>query len=284
MLKPPPITEMKNPDKIEERRQISWTNVKKNMVLAEDLTDLIKKGKDQEALHIYEQRTTLAQADLIFLLRTDKSLTNPSKTDYQVLHEVIFQTTSPKSAGKFRTCAVFIQPGATLTCDPHRIELELDTLELQTKESLAKAKTLQEKLAVAAFHHARFEAIHPFQDGNGRCGRIALQAMMEAILQKKVPLNTHIAKNKDAYIGAISHASKKEDLSPLTSLLCQAAGIPKPSYPIPSPWRIRPQMRDIPISNQKEIIQSELNRSRKTNNHPQISKPKTNPEPEMAMA
>lgn len=243
-------------------REKSWSRVKKDLDLSPTLKSLIREEKDQEALSLYEEKVTLQSADLMFLLRTDKNLKVPTKNDIAVFHEVTFQEVHPISAGNWRKTSVFIFPGARVTCDPHRIPLELDILEAQTKEGLAQAKSQQERIAILAFHHAKFENIHPFLDGNGRCGRILLQAMLEHETGKDIPLCTTIAKNKVAYLQAIELAQNTGDLGPLTRTLCQAAGIEPPKEgPIPSPYRIRPQMRDIPNSIPKEeILAAELER------------------------
>lgn len=242
-------------------REKGWAQVKKNLDLSPPLKSLIDEGKSDEALSLYEEKVTLQSADLMYLLRTDKSLKVPRQSDIQLFHQVMFEAVHPVSAGTWRKSAVFIQPGAKTTCDPHRIPLELSILEAQTKEGLGKAKTPQERIAILAFHHAKFENIHPFRDGNGRSGRLILQAMLEHEVGKDIPLCTTIAKDKTGYLQAMDKATT--DLGPLTRKLCEAAGIEPPMGTITPPYRVRPQMRDLPSSTPKEnVISAELERGR----------------------
>lgn len=58
--------------------------------------------------------------------------------------------------------------GGKDTCSPEEVRSEMQRL--LTEYNTARTKTLDE---ILDFHH-RFECIHPFQDGNGRVGRLIL--------------------------------------------------------------------------------------------------------------
>lgn len=71
-------------------------------------------------------------------------------------------------------------------------------------------------LISAAYFHLMFEAIHPFADGNGRCGR--------ALMNYLLVLNDHppvIIFNEDkfAYYGALDVWDLEGDLQPMVDLL-----------------------------------------------------------------
>lgn len=69
-------------------------------------------------------------------------------------------------------------------------------------------------LIVAAVMHQRFEAIHPFKDGNGRTGRslITLYLLKSGVLHKPMLYPSgYFEKSKDGYIDALHGVDTKED-------------------------------------------------------------------------
>ncbi len=88
-----------------------------------------------------------------------------------------------KSPGKFRDCQVAVgqYPRKFVPPPPDRIESCMDQLE----EYIASDETnaLIKSYAV----HYQFEAIHPFQDGNGRVGRVLLSLCVSSWLNLSMP-------------------------------------------------------------------------------------------------
>jgi len=71
-------------------------------------------------------------------------------------------------------------------------------------------------LTAAAYFHAKFENIHPFADGNGRTGRLAMNYLL--ILHGHPPVIIHAEDRRD-YYEALEAWDTRQDLAPLRTFL-----------------------------------------------------------------
>ena len=71
-------------------------------------------------------------------------------------------------------------------------------------------------LTAAAYFHAKFENIHPFADGNGRTGRLAMNYFL--VLHGHPPIIIHEEDRRD-YYGALEAWDTRQDLAPLKDFL-----------------------------------------------------------------
>lgn len=85
-------------------------------------------------------------------------------------------------------------------------------------ELLGELKDIDPKdiLTAAAYFHAKFENIHPFADGNGRVGRLAMNYFL--VLHGHPPITIH-EEDRRGYYEALEAWDSRQDLSPLRAFL-----------------------------------------------------------------
>lgn len=127
---------------------------------------------------------------------------------------------------------------------PDKIIPELQKLERETNDLLSSAKSEQEKAQAIAFYHAKFEAIHPFKDGNGRTGRRIAQSQVRALLNKE----PHPIVDRDTYLEAIREVHRTGNIAPLTYALT-GVELSKELSQTPNPVNIWPITVDVPLKN-----------------------------------
>jgi len=121
-----------------------------------------------------------------------------------------------KHPGEFRKGDVWIGPEGTvkekaryLPPDASQVPLLME----QLQKFIRDKGNIHPLLACGIIHH-RFEAIHPFEDGNGRTGRlvISLYLLSQGLLTYPILYPSgYFEKNKRSYINALSKVDIKED-------------------------------------------------------------------------
>ena len=71
-------------------------------------------------------------------------------------------------------------------------------------------------LTAAAYFHAKFENIHPFADGNGRCGRLVMNYLL--LLHDHPPIVIH-EEDRKGYYEALEAWDERQELNPLIMYL-----------------------------------------------------------------
>ncbi len=79
--------------------------------------------------------------------------------------------------------------------------------------------SVKDIIAKTAEIHSKFEQIHPFSDGNGRIGRLLIQAML---LKKNIGPALIKQENRGIYIKYLNRSQMKNDHTPLENFLCDA--------------------------------------------------------------
>ncbi|MCM1327876.1 MAG: Fic family protein [Ruminococcus sp.] len=88
----------------------------------------------------------------------------------------------------------------------------------EISELLEELRDIQNKdaLTAAAYFHAKFENIHPFADGNGRVGRLAMNYFL--VRHNHPPITIHEEDRKE-YYAALEAWDLSQELDPLRDFL-----------------------------------------------------------------
>jgi len=134
------------------------------------------------------------------------------------LHKVLMDSVrgQDKSPGQTRTGLAFIgPPGATSLSQARYVApepLHLPSL-LENLEGYIAACT-DDPVVAAAIVHAQFEMIHPFEDGNGRIGRMLIPLYLyhcKALRSPVFYLSEYLDEHREAYFAALQGISRRDD-------------------------------------------------------------------------
>lgn len=128
------------------------------------------------------------------------------------LHNILMSSIRP-DAGSYRNHGVRIVgvnlPTANYMSVPKLMKEIMSLVGNKTKDII----NLSTKV------HSKFEQIHPFSDGNGRVGRLLMDAML---LKENLPPAIIEQKQKRLYYNYLYKAQTKEDQSQLESFICDS--------------------------------------------------------------
>ena len=97
---------------------------------------------------------------------------------------------------------------------PEDVKEEMDELLHEIQE--ASPRSAKDALTVAAYFHCKFENIHPFADGNGRTGRMAMNYYL---LTHNHPPVIFEAEQRENYYNALDAWNEKQDLKPMKTVM-----------------------------------------------------------------
>lgn len=184
----------------------------------------------------YERAVLQGGVDALAYLRGIDPLQELSPSDLRHVHHLMFTRAHPW-AGNFRRPGQLAIVSGYPAADPQRIERELELCLRQTREILLPAlatRDARQLVAALAFFHVRFERVHPFLDGNGRCGRVVLAVQFEKLFGR-IPSLSH----QEGYRKAIKDSGRRE-LATLINYLGAVVDLPNVRTWI-SPFRLEPR-------------------------------------------
>lgn len=171
----------------------------------DDTRNLLRRGVTPSSKPIQDVVEARRHAELVRRLAS-----HPEPVDLAHLlawHKELFSETKPDLAGRIRTFDVRIGnsrhiPPPSLEVRPMLIELLRATT--RNKESLHSVQR-------AASFHFRFEGIHPFGDGNGRVGRLAMNVLLA---QDGFPMVNVAYTRRRGYFTALEESNVRESSRP----------------------------------------------------------------------
>ena len=156
----------------------------------------------------YEEIETKGVAKAVdFIRKTKEEL---SLNLIRKLHRLCFKGSKP-FAGQFRNVEVVIRNSSGNVIHAGVPVSKLNEALKDLVEWHKKNKKKFKPLILAAIIHNQFEHIHPFQDGNGRVGRLLINFIL---LKNKYPLINILLENRAEYYQTLQEYSKNQNLRP----------------------------------------------------------------------
>jgi len=198
-----------------ERFAYDTNAIEGSTITYSEVEQIIERNKWPEDASKAEVSETYGVADAIKYIR--KTKTHISIKLIKELHKIVFKNSKP-FAGKIRPKGIEVGVKDKFGNIVHRGASSTKVIEF-LKELIKwynKSKNKYPPLVLAVVIHNQFEEIHPFQDGNGRVGRLLLNNVL--IKHYLPPVNIQLS-HRRGYYAALQEYHKKGDIMPMIELI-----------------------------------------------------------------
>ena len=202
-------------DKFKEAFTYDTNAIEGSLVEAKEVEEILRKRRWPEDTSKEEISETYGVAESVDHIR--KTSEHVSLKLIQELHRIVFKN-SKHFAGKFREKGVEVVVADAYGNVLHK-GAPSQQIEVLLKEMIRWYNRNRAKcppLVLAAVVHNQFEIIHPFQDGNGRVGRLLLNNIL--LKHNLPPLNIEL-KNRSQYYAALQAYEKDHNIRPTLELM-----------------------------------------------------------------
>ena len=179
------------------------------LVLREGITVKGKNLKDHLEAKNHEEAL-----QYLFEITNKKQQTRISHALIRSLHQLIVKDTEKSIAGKYRTTDVAILGSKHRPVSGFQVQAEMDKF----IHWMNRHEISLNPIEFAAQAHHQFVHIHPFEDGNGRTGRLLMNLIL---MRSGYPITIILKQDRKKYYQALESADHK-NLEPLTKLIAQA--------------------------------------------------------------
>jgi Fic family protein len=179
------------------------------LVLREGITVKGKNLKD----HL-EAKNHQEALKYLFDLVDGKKRISISNSLIRELHQLVVKDTENRIAGEYRKTNVAILGSTHKPVPGFRVQEEMDKFVQWVPTGMTKLHPIE----FAAKLHHRFVHIHPFEDGNGRTGRLLMNLFL---MREGYPIAIILKSDRVKYYKALEKADK-EDFESLIRLIAQA--------------------------------------------------------------
>jgi len=209
------------PIRIEHLQNLNWLRFTENFTYNTNAIEGSTVALD-EVKNIIEHKEKPHDADEMETLGVAKSInfikTTQSKLSLDLikkLHLLCFEKTK-HFAGKLRDVEVVIRDGYGNIVHRGAPSKKVQKLLQSLVKWYEKHKNKYPALLLAALIHNEFENIHPFQDGNGRVGRLLLNYVL--LKHRYPPINIRV-KDRQRYYKVLQVFEKKNNIKPTLRFL-----------------------------------------------------------------
>ncbi len=175
--------------------------------------EVVKLLEHEETPESHDEQETLNVAEAVSYIRKTKE--KLSLALIRKIHKICFNKTKT-FAGKFRNVEVVIKDGRGNIIHQGAPAREISSLLQELIDWYEKHRRKYPALFLAAVVHNQFEKIHPFQDGNGRVGRLLLNYIL--LKHKHPPININLEDRK-RYYGCLQEYDEAGDVKPMLRFL-----------------------------------------------------------------
>lgn len=207
-------------DRFKEAFTYNTNAIEGSQIEAKEVAEMLRKGKwpDNKSKEDISETYGVAEA-VDYIRRTNEHV---SLKLIKELHRIVFKNSKP-FAGKFREEGTEVIVTDAYGNVVHRgaPSLQLERLLKELIRWYNQNKKKYHPLVLAAVVHNQFENIHPFQDGNGRVGRLLLNNIL--LKHNLPPLNIEL-RNRSEYYAALQTYENDQNIRPTLELMLKEYG------------------------------------------------------------